>query len=243
MARAINCLPTPDSPSSKTGMVDFAARSPSRATRSMSGLLLARSVNDKVPETCRFSRRTSSSSAATRSAFLIETCSRSAPTGFTTKSIAPARIAEMTASIEPLAVCTMAGIRRPCSRIRPSTAMPSRSGMTRSRIRRSISASPAPASQPAYAPARLLRLRPSRPHNQSGEPRLRAARAAPGRRQRSEFWGTCGLAGGSIGPVFGPCWPITVNAPLMNGKRAAASELAPKAALRAKVDLGASPPI
>ena len=76
----------------------------------------------------RVARRSSSSSASTRSAFLIDTCSRSAPTGLTTKSSAPARIAEMTASIEPCAVCTMAGVgdaragasasARPCRRDR-----------------------------------------------------------------------------------------------------------------------------
>ena len=82
-------LPTPDSPSSRTGIVDFAARSPSRMTRSMSSLLLRRSLKVNVPEACRLSRRTSSSSASTRRAFLIETCSRSAPTGLTTKSVAP----------------------------------------------------------------------------------------------------------------------------------------------------------
>ena len=49
---------------------------------------------------------------------LIETCRRSAPTGLTTKSVAPARIAEITASIEPCAVWTMVGTARPVSRRR-----------------------------------------------------------------------------------------------------------------------------
>ena len=40
----------------------------------------------------------------------METWSRSAPTGFTTKSTAPDRMALTTVSIEPCAVCTTAGI-------------------------------------------------------------------------------------------------------------------------------------
>ena len=80
-------------------------------------------------------RRISSSSASARSAFLIETGRRSAPTGLTTKSAAPARIAEITVSIEPCAVCTITGGRRCRARAgASSTPMPSRSGMTRSRI-------------------------------------------------------------------------------------------------------------
>ena len=74
-----------------------------------------------------------------RMAFLIDTCRRSAPTGFTTKSVAPARIAEITVSIEPCAVCTMTGLSMARSRICASTPMPSRSGITRSRITTSIS--------------------------------------------------------------------------------------------------------
>ena len=136
-ARATNSLPTPDSPSSRTGMFDFAARSPSRTTRIISSLLESRSFRCSAPEARLFIRRISSSSASKRSAFLIDTCSRSAPTGLTTKSIAPARIAEITASIEPCAVWTMTGIARPLSRMRVKTPMPSRSGMTRSRIIRS----------------------------------------------------------------------------------------------------------
>ena len=44
------------------------------------------------------------------SALRSETCSRSAPTGLTTKSVAPARIAETTLSMPPCAVCTITGI-------------------------------------------------------------------------------------------------------------------------------------
>ena len=104
MARAINSLPTPDSPSISTGMFDFAARSASRMMRAMFSALVTMSLNVSSPALRRVARRSSSSSASTRSAFLIETCSRSAPTGLTTKSSAPARIAEITASIEPCAV-------------------------------------------------------------------------------------------------------------------------------------------
>ena len=39
----------------------------------------------------------------------METSSRSGLTGLTTKSTAPARIAEIAASMLPWAVCTMAG--------------------------------------------------------------------------------------------------------------------------------------
>ena len=109
IARAISSLPTPDSPSIRTGMFDFAARSASRTVRAIDSARLTMSRKPSSPALRRVARRNSSSSASTRSAFLIDTCSRSAPTGLTTKSIAPARIAEMTASIEPCAVCTIAG--------------------------------------------------------------------------------------------------------------------------------------
>jgi FixJ family two-component response regulator len=61
-----------------------------------------------------------------------ETCSRSMPTGLTTKSCAPARIADTTLSMPPCAVCTITGTVMPASRILASTPMPSRPGMTRS---------------------------------------------------------------------------------------------------------------
>ena len=109
-------------------MLDFAERSARRIVRSMSSLFEDRSFSDSEPPAWRFMRRISPSSASTRRAFLIDTCRRSAPTGLTTKSSAPARIAEMTASIEPCAVWTMVGTLRPVSRSRVSTAMPSRSG-------------------------------------------------------------------------------------------------------------------
>ena len=52
--------------------------------------------------------------------------------GLTTKSVAPARIADTTLSMPPCAVCTITGIARPASRMRASTPSPSRSGITRS---------------------------------------------------------------------------------------------------------------
>ena len=66
------------------------------------------------------------------------TCRRSAPTGLTTKSTAPARIAETTLSMPPCAVCTITGTLMPASRNRASTPSPSRFGITRSRIMQSI---------------------------------------------------------------------------------------------------------
>ena len=60
------------------------------------------------------------------------------PTGLTTKSWAPARIADTTLSMPPWAVCTMTGTARPASRILASTPMPSRPGITRSSTRASI---------------------------------------------------------------------------------------------------------
>ena len=74
MARAINSLPTPDSPSISTGMFDFAARSASRIVRAMFSTLVTMSRNVSSPARRRVARRSSSSSASTRSAFLIETC-------------------------------------------------------------------------------------------------------------------------------------------------------------------------
>ena len=118
-------------------MAERAERSPSRIARPMSSLLVTMSRNVRAPEARRVMRRTSSSSASKRSAFLIDTDRRSAPTGLTTKSMAPARMAAITVSIVPWAVWTMAGTAILRSRMRRSTAMPSTSGMTRSQMRRS----------------------------------------------------------------------------------------------------------
>ena len=110
IARASSSLPTPDSPSISTGMLDLAARSARRNVRAMLSTWVPISRKVSSPAVRRFARRSSSSSASTRSAFLIDTCRRSAPTGLTTKSSAPARIAEITASIDPCAVWTTAGV-------------------------------------------------------------------------------------------------------------------------------------
>ena len=138
MARATSSLPTPASPSISTGMVDLAARSHNRRMRLMFSEAVAMSRKETVAAPRRAVRRTSSSSASKRMEFLIETCRRSAPTGFTTKSKAPARMADTTASMELGEVWTITGVVRPRSFMRSSTPMPSRSGMTRSRIRQSM---------------------------------------------------------------------------------------------------------
>ena len=62
-ARDSTSLPTPDSPSISTGMLDLAARSARRITRPMSALLVTRSRSVRVPEARRRMRRISSSSA------------------------------------------------------------------------------------------------------------------------------------------------------------------------------------
>ena len=119
-------------------MFDLAARSASRTVRAIDSARVTMSRKLSSPAVRRVARRNSSSSASTRSALRIETWRRSAPTGLTTKSVAPARMAEMTASIEPCAVCTIAGTEMSRCRIRASTPMPSRSGITRSRMARLI---------------------------------------------------------------------------------------------------------
>ena len=91
------------------------------------------SLNVSVPDWLRLMRRELAfERACVASALRSDTCSRSAPTGLTTKSTAPARIAETTLSMPPCAVCTITGTVMPASRIRASTPRPSRSGMTRS---------------------------------------------------------------------------------------------------------------
>ena len=72
------------------------------------------------------------------SALRSETCSRSGLAGLTTKSVAPARIADTTLSMPPWAVCTITGMSRPASRMRASTPRPSRSGITRSSTTQSM---------------------------------------------------------------------------------------------------------
>ena len=75
----------------------------------MASLPAMRSSKPSAPLAEAFMRESSPSSASIFSAFLMETSSRSGLTGLTTKSTAPARMAEMAASMPPWAVCTMAG--------------------------------------------------------------------------------------------------------------------------------------
>ena len=204
MARASTSLPTPDSPSIRIGMLEAAARSPSRITRSISALRVTRSLKPSVPLARRAIRRSSLSSARLFSAFLIETCSRSAPTGLTTKSAAPARIAEITASIEPCAVCTMTG------RLDALVAHPAEHAhaveighhqIEDQKIERARSRARA-------RPPRRHRL-PS-PHSRSGAPSPRGGGAAPDRRRRS------GWSRSSCRPFDGGAWltrcPVSTHA-------------------------------
>jgi hypothetical protein len=139
MARATSSLPTPDSPSIRMGMPDAAAFWASRITRSIDGLLPMMSLKATVPPR-RAPRLASTSSASTLSALAIAAFSRSGEAGLTTKSNAPSRIADTTVSMPPLAVCTMTGIEMPRRRIASSTPMPSRPGITRSRMMAEIEA-------------------------------------------------------------------------------------------------------
>ena len=82
-------------------MPELAARRPSSMTRFMASLPAIRSAKPSSPEAVAFMRVISPASASIRSAFLMETSSRSGLTGFTTKSTAPARMAEMAASMLP----------------------------------------------------------------------------------------------------------------------------------------------
>ena len=63
MARAISSLPTPDSPSTSTGMFEPAAFSALRSTASIFGLRVTMSLNVSVPEWLRLMRCNSSASA------------------------------------------------------------------------------------------------------------------------------------------------------------------------------------
>ena len=147
IARAINSLPTPDSPATSTGMVEAAAFSAMRMTACMAGLLVMMSLKPSVPDRLCLMRLSSPSSALVLSALRKLTCRRSAPTGLTTKSMAPARMAETTLSMPPCAVCTITGTLIPAWRNLASTPRPSRFGMTRSRITQSIRAPSAAAQQ------------------------------------------------------------------------------------------------
>ncbi len=138
MARANNSLPTPDSPSISTGMEEVAAFWAVRSTPAMASLRVMMSEKVSRPSRLWRMRCNSPFSAEVLSALRSDTCSRSMPTGLTTKSWAPARIADTTLSMPPWAVCTMTGRVNPASRIFASTPIPSRPGITRSSTRQSI---------------------------------------------------------------------------------------------------------
>ena len=75
----------------------------------MLALLVMMSAKPSVPERLCLMRASSPSSALVLSALRRLTCRRSAPTGLTTKSTAPARMADTTLSMPPCAVCTITG--------------------------------------------------------------------------------------------------------------------------------------
>ena len=76
----------------------------------MRGLRVMMSLKVSVPAWLRLIRWISLSSALVASALRRLTSRRSAPTGLTTKSVAPARIADTTLSMPPCAVCTITGM-------------------------------------------------------------------------------------------------------------------------------------
>jgi hypothetical protein len=82
-------------------MAEVAAFSAVRSTSCMRGLLVMMSLNERVPVRLRLMRASSPSSMLVASALRSDTCSRSAPTGLTTKSVAPARMAVTTLSMPP----------------------------------------------------------------------------------------------------------------------------------------------
>ncbi len=132
-------------------MVEAAAFSAMRSTACIAGLLVMMSPKPSVPVRACFMRANSPSSALRLSALRKLTCRRSPPTGLTTKSTAPARIAETTLSMPPCAVCTITGTVMAFCRSRASTPSPSRSGITRSRMTQSIDAPSGPVSSAAAA--------------------------------------------------------------------------------------------
>ena len=115
-------------------MFEAAAFCPSRMTRSMPGPRVMMSRKPSTPAAGRRERRTASSIASTFSALAIAERSRSGDAGLTTKSKAPARIAETTVSMPPCAVCTITGSAIARWRIASRTPSPSMPGMERSRM-------------------------------------------------------------------------------------------------------------
>ena len=152
IARAINSLPTPDSPSTKIGMFDCAARVPSRNTWRISELRATRSSNRSRLSLRFFSRVTSPDRVPILSALRIETVMRSGFAGLTRKSLAPARIASTAESMPPLAVSTITGNSLCAARNRVSTVMPSTSGITRSKRTSAICSPRGPRSRSSAGP-------------------------------------------------------------------------------------------
>ena len=106
---------------------------------------MMRSENVSVPLAFLFRRASSPCRASILRALLIETSRRSGEVGLTTKSTAPARIAPIAVSSEPLAVCTMIG-GPPFLATRRRTSMPSNPGITRSSSTRAIADCSGPSS-------------------------------------------------------------------------------------------------
>ena len=105
----------------------------------MRALRVTMSLKVSVPARLRLMRASSPSSALVASALRSDTCRRSAPTGLTTKSAAPARMADdhvVDAAVRGLHDHRDAS--SPASRIRASTPRPSRSGITRSSTTQSM---------------------------------------------------------------------------------------------------------
>ncbi len=125
-------LPTPLSPVISTGMVDLAARLPRDLTMRMAGLVPTRSSKVVRPATCFFSRPTSAVSWVSCRALRTPISRRSAETGLTKKSWAPACMALTTVSMPPLAVSTMTGVVTPAVRISARHSRPDMRGMTMS---------------------------------------------------------------------------------------------------------------
>ena len=100
----------------------------------MLGERVTMSARPSVPARLARSLRTIVSSSPSFMTLRSETISRSGATGLTKKSTAPWRIAETTVSSEEWAVWTITGTLVPLRAIASSTAMPSVSGITRSRI-------------------------------------------------------------------------------------------------------------
>ena len=179
MARAISSLPTPDSPSTRIGICEAAARSPRPITRSIAGLLVMMSAKVSVPDAARFMRCDLALERAELQRVLdrdLEALGRDRLDDEVDRAGAH-RVT--TVSMPPWAVWTMTGMPRPLAEL-GEHAMPSSSGMTRSRMT-SETRSPSVAARCASASRRSSpRRRDSRAARRHG----RAGGAGRGRRRR-----------------------------------------------------------